>query len=246
MAEDLRFVALYLPFCLAPLIMTALLGDLDLDRPGGLFALHMGAASSLLLVGMVYALYRQHVRLLVVLSQLDQVARTDELTGLGNRRAFWELAEQETKRALRQGLPASLFVIDLDRFKAVNDTLGHVRGDQLLCAVASALQESTREDQDRVFRIGGDEFAVILPGTDAAAAWTVAERVVSGTAQAFAELPTGLAGLSVGVATLGLTEDLGAWIDRADGAMYQAKASGGGRAAATPVPEAPPAVRLVD
>jgi diguanylate cyclase (GGDEF)-like protein len=215
-------------------VLTVLLGDFSLNVARDRFALQVAALSWLLLVGMVYALYRQHVRLKAQQATLDRLVRTDSLTELGNRRSFWELAHQEARRAHRQGFVVALLIIDLDQFKRVNDSLGHLRGDALLQGVGVVIRASTRADQDAVFRIGGDEFAVLLPGSDLTAAATVADRIVSGIASGFDELPHGLTSCSVGMALLVEGETVEQWVDRADKAMYQAKASGGGHRRAVP------------
>jgi len=103
-------------------------------------------------------------------------SRHDHLTGLQNRRAYESRLEQETARAARHGRDLALCLLDLDRFKAVNDRFGHVAGDEVLRAVARGFDK--RRLHDEAFRIGGDEFAVVLPGCDAAAARQAIRRTV--------------------------------------------------------------------
>ena len=110
------------------------------------------------------------------LKKLQLSAVTDPLTGLYNRRLFGETFERELNRARRYGHPLSLVILDLHRFKEVNDKHGHPRGDQVLQAAASTLQKALRTS-DVAFRIGGDEFALILPQTDAAQALNLSRRV---------------------------------------------------------------------
>jgi diguanylate cyclase (GGDEF)-like protein len=106
--------------------------------------------------------------------QLNAV--TDPLTGLYNRRLFTESLEKELNRARRYGLPLGLVILDLHRFKEVNDKYGHPRGDDVLRAAASTLRNSLRTS-DSAFRIGGDEFALLLPQTDAPQALALSRRV---------------------------------------------------------------------
>src|SRR4051794_699351 len=99
--------------------------------------------------------------------QVARMARRDSLTGLANRRVFGEVLEQMTARAHRGGTSFAVLYLDFDRFKDINDTLGHDAGDALLCEVAARLQGCMR-DTDTVARLGGDEFAAILPRAAAA------------------------------------------------------------------------------
>jgi len=103
-------------------------------------------------------------------------AVTDPLTGLYNRRLFAESFEKELTRARRYGLPLGIVILDLHRFKEVNDKYGHPRGDEVLRAAASTLQKALRTS-DSAFRIGGDEFALLLPQTDAAQAIALSRRI---------------------------------------------------------------------
>ena len=105
-----------------------------------------------------------------------RLARTDSLTGMPNRRAFHAELERETERCRRYGQPFSIAYLDVDRFKQVNDRLGHAAGDALLKRVAMALQTSVRK-VDLVARLGGDEFALLLPGADAIGAGVVIRRL---------------------------------------------------------------------
>lgn len=112
----------------------------------------------------------------------EQLATTDPLTGIYNRRGLFELAEQQLKLARRSGQPFSILMFDLDHFKRVNDTYGHAEGDRVLCDVAAAAREVVR-DSDLFGRIGGEEFLVALPDTDADAAAEIAERIRSRIAE---------------------------------------------------------------
>jgi diguanylate cyclase (GGDEF)-like protein len=110
------------------------------------------------------------------LKTLERNAVTDPLTGLHNRRLFSETFEKELNRAKRYAQPLSLVTLDLHRFKEVNDQLGHLRGDDVLRAVASTLRKSLRTS-DSAFRLGGDEFALLLPQTDAPQALALSKRI---------------------------------------------------------------------
>jgi len=110
------------------------------------------------------------------LKRIQLNAVTDPLTGLYNRRLFAESFEKELTRARRYGLPLGIVILDLHRFKEVNDKYGHPRGDDVLRAAATTLQKALRTS-DSAFRIGGDEFALLLPQTDAAQAIGLSRRV---------------------------------------------------------------------
>lgn len=110
-------------------------------------------------------------------TDLAKLSKTDPLTKLANRRLFDDMAEIEVSRAIRSGQPLSIMIIDIDHFKAVNDSYGHIAGDNCLKLVATAIAEFAGRETDVVARYGGEEFAVILPGTDRAHALLVAERI---------------------------------------------------------------------
>jgi diguanylate cyclase (GGDEF)-like protein len=110
------------------------------------------------------------------LAQLERFAHTDSLTGIGNHRAFDEMLHREVARTARSGSPLALIMLDVDGLKAINDAGGHQAGDRMIKSVAAALAAAARAS-DGVFRIGGDEYAAILPDTTAWGAYEVARRV---------------------------------------------------------------------
>ncbi|HET7106125.1 MAG TPA: diguanylate cyclase [Candidatus Acidoferrum sp.] len=117
-------------------------------------------------------------------------AVTDPLTGLYNRRLFAESFEKELNRARRYGLPLGIVILDLHRFKEVNDKYGHPRGDEVLRAAATTLQKALRTS-DSAFRIGGDEFALLLPQTDSAQAIALSRRIETVFAETLRPLQLG-------------------------------------------------------
>jgi len=160
-------------------------------------------------------------------SRLVRQLDSDPLTGLGNRRALWIQGERWLAESLRHRHPLSLLVLDLDFFKAINDTHGHPVGDQVLCRVAQTLKATTRAS-DLCVRLGGDEFVVLLPETDLKAAKECAERIRRALSQQFVETPSGeRIGIrtSVGAATLRPGMTLDALYQEADTALYAAKHS---------------------
>lgn len=163
---------------------------------------------------------------------LQRLAETDPLTWLFNRRHFDKRLESETNRAMRAENLLALLMIDVDKFKTINDRFGHHVGDQVLKAVAAAIKQAVRL-YDVPTRYGGDEFAVILPESDTDVASRVARRILEKTEAAAIPGELRDAGmhieLSIGVATfprpLG---DATALVEAADTAMYRAKEAGGG------------------
>jgi diguanylate cyclase (GGDEF)-like protein len=131
--------------------------------------------------------------------QAMQLAVTDPLTGLANRRAFAEIVEREAIHAAEEGAPLTLVLADLDGFKQLNDTHGHVKGDQFLQRVADTLTGMLRE-QDLGFRWGGDEFALLLRDTDREAARRVCARMGGVVTAALDEIAGVPMGISFGIA----------------------------------------------
>ncbi len=158
---------------------------------------------------------------------LERLATTDVLTGLPNRRRLEEACQMHLARTRRQKEKLSVVMIDVDKFKAVNDTHGHQVGDQILQHVAQILGEAVRES-DFVGRWGGEEFMVLCPNTKLADAGVVAEKLRA--AVAAHEFPVvGQKTASFGVAELGGNELLEDAVRRADNALYQAKENGRNR-----------------
>lgn len=161
----------------------------------------------------------------------SQAARTDELTGLNNLRAFKEQADTMFAYARRYDVPLCALLLDIDHFKRINDTYGHVVGDRVLQAVAQRLKSSLRE-ADVCGRLGGEEFAVLLAGTDMPEALQIAEKLRAAV-QAIVVPMNGDAlhvTISVGVAKADMAcLDTAALLAQADAAMYQAKSSGRNR-----------------
>jgi len=174
--------------------------------------------------------------------ELSRLSETDALTGLLNRRAFDARLAQGVANARRHGRPLSLLIADLDHFKRVNDSHGHAAGDEVLRAFAALLARESRRG-DVVARTGGEEFAVIMPETQAAHAGEFAERLRAATAAELRARGEPLTG-SFGVAELaeGIA-DAGALLDAADSALYLAKDRGRNRverfAAGVPLRRAP-------
>lgn len=183
-------------------------------------------------VGLAYAIVGA-VSLVMMLKERSEAsykaaALTDPLTGLANRRAFMDRAQRLFDRSAGDDKPISLLAFDLDRFKTINDSFGHPVGDQVLRMFADGLSWTLRP-ADIAARIGGEEFAVVLPGCGSQAALVIADRIRA----AFQDNALFVNGqrvgatVSVGVATsLGRAGDLVAVLASADGALYQAKASG--------------------
>lgn len=195
------------------------------DDQKGAVELWVNGVATTLGVGLLVLALRARIEVLV--DKLETTARTDQLTGLPNRRAFDERLVDELARVERSGYPISMLVLDLDRFKELNDTSGHLAGDDALKVVASVIRSSIRT-VDWPARIGGDEFAVLLPGAEEAQAVMVAERLRLGVASAFAETAAPLAASVGGAARPGGQvegEDLHSEADRA---LYEAKRGGGG------------------
>ncbi len=161
-------------------------------------------------------------------AQLRAAARLDAKTGLLNAKAWQEEADLQISRAVREGRVLAVLIADIDHFKQVNDAHGHLAGDAALLGAVTALQSGLRP-YDQLGRFGGEEFTVVLPGTDAGEAAAVAERLrraVAASPVVFGEVTVDLS-ISVGVAVLGEHgHDLTDLLTAADHALYRAKQAG--------------------
>ena len=165
--------------------------------------------------------------------QLELLASTDALTGLPNRRRLTDTLDAEWRRSIRSALPVAVAMIDIDHFKLYNDHYGHPAGDECLRRVAAAIRANIR-DSDLAARFGGEEFALVLPGTDDADGARVAERVraaVAGMAEPHELAGHGIVTVSIGVASAVPTRLTTAaqLMKTADGELYEAKRTGRNR-----------------
>ena len=205
----------------------ALLGVLlvELPEPRSLTAAELLVARSLAaLASMALANARLHEQILRSLADAERRAATDPLTGLANHRAFQERLAAEVQRAGRHGRPLALAVIDLDHFKRVNDSHGHQVGDRVLVEAGRILQAQARRD-DLVARMGGEEFAWLMPETDDASAWEAADRARAAIADHRFE-GVGRVTISAGVCDLAAAGEGERLFALADGALYWAKHRG--------------------
>lgn len=161
-------------------------------------------------------------------AELEQISRTDGLTGLMNRRAWEEAVEQEFRRAVRSGRASTLVMLDIDHFKKVNDNFGHQAGDEVLKQIATTLLKTER-DTDLSGRYGGEEFDVLLLDTDMEGACYFSERL----REAVEDLVVEYDGNKINVTiSLGIAEipdymdEYAQWIQHADKALYLSKAEG--------------------
>jgi diguanylate cyclase (GGDEF)-like protein len=237
-------LSLYFPYYLVPLLVmvmagsreqtimlgvTALVGlallaagtpDASHDSAGELgtrgievIAFAFAAAAASRAMGAVRAALAERTRMLA-----DQ-ARTDPLTGLGNRQALEDDAGRMRSAAIRRKAPFSLVAVDIDGLKAVNDNMGHAAGDDLIRRFADVLGRTTR-GQDLVIRLGGDEFALLLPDTDGAGARRLIERVRAASNEL--SLPVAF---SAGIAVLRDDESVAELLAQADAALYEEKSA---------------------
>ncbi len=165
----------------------------------------------LLIAGGVWRLHREANR-------MRALALTDALTGLGNRRCFDLDLAREVTRARRLGTSLTLAYVDVDRFKEINDRLGHATGDRVLKHIASRLGGSTREGVDFAYRIGGDEFALLFTDGGGLSGRDVVDRVMAEDAD---DVPR--VSVSVGLVDLRADDDAAALVARADARMYERK-----------------------
>jgi len=215
-ALQVAFIALTYAVCL-------------LTIPGEAFPTQRWAitVATIVVICTLVALLRARVDALV--ARLADAARTDPLTGLRNRRTYEEVLDLEIARSDRTGQAFALVVADIDHFKAVNDKLGHPVGDRVLKRVAAELA-STGRRMDTAVRLGGEEFGLILPGTDAEGAFLLAERLRLSIGRAFRRTPVPVT-MSFGIAAYpedGATPE--SLFQAADAALLLAKTLGRDRA----------------
>lgn len=168
----------------------------------------------------------------------SRLATTDPLTGVFNRRTFIELAEQELARSRRAGTPLSLMMLDLDHFKRVNDSYGHLTGDEVLVSFTRLIKDCVRRG-DLIVRYGGEEFCVLLPGTSLSAATALADRIRAATASSALTAKPFKVTVSIGLTAHAgnAVIALGDLLARADAALYRAKDEGRDRVVALPLTE---------
>jgi len=189
----------------------------------------------LALACLTFLILRKQLDIRAQRDEMRRLAITDPLTGVANRRQLTQTGAIEVKKALRNHYPLSLLMVDIDHFKAINDTWGHPTGDRVIQALARAMAASVR-DTDVVGRLGGEEFLALLPGTGAEGAAILANRL---RAQVEAGLGVTTDGgipvpftVSIGVAGLGgASPSFEELLGRSDKALYQAKTTGRNRVA---------------
>ncbi len=196
---------------------------LVVDRPEGALAWWILTIGILALAGGLMGRVRDRIQSLV--TELEQTARTDPLTGLLNRRTFDRELDMELERSRRAARPVSLMIGDLDHFKLVNDKEGHQAGDSALRILSDIFAEHARR-VDMAARMGGEEFALVLPGTDEAGAYMLAERIRRKVSEHFEGKPVRLT-ISLGIASYPAHGyEVEPLMKAADHALYTAKALG--------------------
>ncbi|EPF6238593.1 TPA: GGDEF domain-containing protein [Acinetobacter baumannii] len=223
------------------LVSTYLNGDIDWT-----FLNRTYTFSSFLGMTLAYATDRQHrenylqncmielnrIELMQQAQQLSLLSQQDALTGLANRRYLDETLDNEWRRALRHETPLTIMMVDIDFFKPYNDSLGHLKGDQCLKDIATAISSIAARSSDLVARYGGEEFLLLFPMTNAQQAKIQAERLMNAIKKIAIVHPCSSVSpyvtISVGVATTipRLNDSISAFVSRADHALYQAKTNG--------------------
>ncbi|MDE5464062.1 diguanylate cyclase [Bradyrhizobium sp. CSS354] len=194
-------------------------------------------ALSLFMLASTLVLAREIGRRAEAERKLEEMATTDALTGLKNRRKFDQVIDVEWRRAMRQQTPIALLMIDADHFKAYNDTFGHQAGDQVLVGIAICISDSVSRAGDCAARYGGEEFAVLLPGTSVTDALDVAEKIRT-KVQGWSDDHTSST-VSCGIASLVPTTGMD-WpllVAAADKALYAAKAGGRNQSVVASLPK---------
>ena len=203
-------------------------------------AIRIGAtmmALSLFMLVVTLFLAREISRRAQAEEKLEEMATTDALTGLKNRRKFDTTIDAEWRRAIRLQTPLALLMIDADHFKSYNDTFGHQAGDQVLIGIAICISDSVHRAGDCAARYGGEEFAVLLPGLSSTEALIVAEKIRLKVQQWSGE--SGINTVSIGIASLTpvATIDWSELLGAADKALYAAKANGRNQSVLASIPK---------
>jgi diguanylate cyclase (GGDEF)-like protein len=203
-------------------------------------AIRIGAVMTALILfvlGVTLFLAREIGRRAEAEDKLEEMATTDALTGLKNRRKFDTEIDAEWRRAMRQQMPLALLIIDADHFKAYNDSFGHQAGDEVLIGIAICISDSVRRAGDCAARYGGEEFAVLLPGLTAEEAVKVAETIRLKVLQWSGD--STVTTVSIGVASLtpALAMEWSDFVNAADKALYAAKANGRNQTVLARVPK---------
>lgn len=215
-----------------PIIFITAKGTVDEETMG----LEMGAVDYIakpFSPSIVKARVANHVQLKKQRDLLERLNVTDQLTGISNRRCFDDTLSYECLSAIRSQMPLSVILLDIDYFKLVNDTAGHVFGDECLKKIARALAQATGRSTDLVARYGGEEFVVVLPATDFDGAFLAAEKMRTCVEDLNISHPAndGNVTISLGVSTAICKEELKpeTIIELADKKLYEAKESGRNR-----------------
>ena len=226
----------FMPIGNLPLILNVALATDEIEEKWRVKAIVISCIVLILCgltIGLSLLFGRELRRRTAVEAQLAWLSQTDPLTDLPNRRRFDEIFARAWEGSRRQGTSLSLLVIDADHFKRINDRYGHATGDEVLKGLAHGLLASVHRPEDLVCRIGGEEFAVLLPDTDRCGALRIAQKIhdeVSGLAIAAVGIGLGSVRVSIGLATAEPGRpDLAAPTDLyhlADAALYEAKAKG--------------------
>jgi diguanylate cyclase (GGDEF)-like protein len=198
------------------------------DCNGVLVMLHKGkplCADDLEFIEESLMIFADPLKRAIEYEEIFAQARKDSLTGLANRFVFEERIGSIVEQARRHGHPLTLAALDLDHFKAVNDTMGHLMGDEVLKQVAEALKKQIRLT-DLLVRMGGDEFLLVLPDTTLLDARYLAERLCQAVEQLDIVTDAGRLAVSIGLSEWSTDMDLNSWLERADDILYQAKANG--------------------
>ncbi len=211
------WLAAYLSFAVQRRVGLALVGLSSVSYLLGLISSHVRQpmAPWILVTVTSFAIYFEMSRLRLA---TDRLIETDHLTGLMNRRGFMAVADRELARASRGGPGFTLAIVDLDHFKDLNDSKGHLAGDALLKEVAKVWLENMRAT-DYLFRIGGDEFVFLFDNTNRPTSSLLADRIMSKTPWKF----------SVGISPSRQGDDINTILRLADEALYEAKRRGGGQ-----------------